>query len=115
MGYKRGRKQLLSLCCFSTKRGANKQINNHNGTPLTPQLYNSKTEMAAAFVIALPASHNSHTTTCNTVAATTTAAATKFDEAIRENRLLHNKTLVQKDLLLSAVHRMESIHISMCL
>lgn len=62
--YKGGRKQLLPLCCFSTKRGANKQINNHNGTLLTAQLYNGKNEMAAACVIALPASHNIHTTTC---------------------------------------------------
>lgn len=78
-GYKKGRKQPLSLCCFSTKRGANKQINNHNGTPLTAQLYNGKTEMAAACVIALPVSHNIHTTTWNTAAATTAAAAAKFD------------------------------------
>lgn len=78
MGYKRGRKQLLSSRCFSTKQPANKQINNHNGTPLTAQLYNGKTEMAAACVIALPASHNIHTTTWNTAVATTAAAA-KFD------------------------------------
>lgn len=78
-GYKKSRKQPLSLCCFSTKRGANKQINNHNGTPLTAQLYNGKTEMAAACVIALPVSQNIHTTTWNTAAATTAAAAAKFD------------------------------------
>lgn len=79
MGYKRGRKQPLSLYCFFTKRVANKQINNHNGTPLTAQLYNGKTEMAAACVIALPASHNIHTTTWNTAASTAAAAAAKFD------------------------------------
>lgn len=62
MGYKRDRKQPLPLCCFCTKQGANKQINNHNGTPLTAKLYNGKIEMAAC-VIALPASHNIHTTT----------------------------------------------------
>lgn len=40
------------------------------------QLYNGKTEMAGADVIALTASHNIHSTTWNTVTtATATAAA----------------------------------------
>lgn len=74
------------MSSFSAKRGANKQINNHNGTCLIVQRCNGITEMAAACVTALLARHDILTTPEKT-AATAAVARETFDEAIREKRL----------------------------